>query len=64
MKATGPGQSTLLLLDVVKVLNKYQISYAVIGALAASFYGVVRASLDADAVISLPHGKMDIRNLT
>ena len=64
MKITGSGQSTLLLLDVIEVLNKFQIAYAVIGAIAASFYGVVRASLDADAVISLPHGNTDIRNLT
>ncbi len=32
MRASGPGQSALLLLDVVAVLNSAQIGYAVIGA--------------------------------
>ncbi|MBI5150402.1 MAG: nucleotidyltransferase [Candidatus Omnitrophica bacterium] len=53
MKATGPGQSSLLLLDVIDILNKSRVPYAVIGAFAASFHGIVRASMDADAVISL-----------
>ena len=52
-RPNSSGQSALLLLDVIDVLNKFRVSYAVIGALAAGFYGVVRASLDADAVISL-----------
>ncbi|VAX34958.1 hypothetical protein MNBD_UNCLBAC01-699 [hydrothermal vent metagenome] len=52
MKANGPGQSSLLLLDLINIFQKYNISYAVIGAFAASFYGVVRASMDADALIS------------
>jgi len=53
MKIKGPGESPLLLLNVIKVLGKYRIPYAIVGAFAASFYGLVRASLDADAVISL-----------
>lgn len=53
MKINGPGESSLLLLKVIKYLNKLRIPYAVVGAFAASFYGVVRASLDADAVISV-----------
>ena len=53
MKIKGPGESFLLLLNIIKILNKYKIPYAVVGAFAASFYGVVRASLDADAVISI-----------
>lgn len=64
MKTKGSGQSALLLLDVIDVLNKFKISYAVVEALAASFYGVVRASLDADAVISLAHSKTNIGSLT
>ena len=52
MSPSGPGQSPLLLIDVVAHLDELGIAYAVIGALAASFHGVVRASLDADAVIS------------
>lgn len=53
LRTTAPGQSALLLLDVVDLLDKHSIPYAVIGAFAASFYGMVRASLDADAVISM-----------
>jgi len=41
------------LLDAVGILKELHINYAVIGAMAASFYGVVRASFDADAVISI-----------
>lgn len=50
MRATQPGQSALLLLDVVEVLRGAGVRYAVLGAMAASVHGVVRASLDADAV--------------
>lgn len=55
MRTSGPGQSPFLLLDVINILDQSNIPYAVVGALAASFYGVVRASMDADAVISF-HG--------
>jgi hypothetical protein len=54
MRTTGPGQSALLLLDAAGLLEGAGVPYAVIGAMAASFHGVVRASLDADALISLP----------
>ena len=53
MKINGPGESSLLLLKVIKLLDKFKIPYAIVGAFAASFYGQVRASLDADAVISV-----------
>lgn len=42
------------MLDAVAVLRGQAIGYALIGAMAASVHGVVRASLDADAVLSLP----------
>lgn len=51
MRATTYGQSSLLLLDVIEFLNNREVPYVIIGAFAASFYGVIRASLDADAVI-------------
>ena len=51
MRADESGQSALLLLDVIQILNQFKIPYAIIGAFAASFYGIVRASLDADALI-------------
>lgn len=52
MKITGPGESSLLLVNVIKILARYRIPYAVVGAFAVSFYGMVRASIDADALIS------------
>lgn len=58
MRATGPGQSLLLLLDVVGVLEKQDIEYGVVGALAASVYGTVRATTDADAVVSASQSKL------
>ena len=53
MNVTGPGQSLLLLLDVVGLLDEQCIPYGVIGALAASVYGTIRATTDADALVSV-----------
>jgi len=53
MRTTGAGQSSLLLFDAISVLNRETINYAVVGAMAASVHGVVRASIDADAVLSI-----------
>jgi predicted nucleotidyltransferase len=53
MRAKRPGQSPLLLLDVIDVLARERVDYAVIGALAAAVYGSIRASTDADALVSL-----------
>ena len=58
MRAQRPGESALLLLDAVDVLNSAGISYAVIGAMAASVHGVVRASVDADAVLAMPVNRL------
>ena len=63
MKVNSSGQSSLLFLDVVRDFKKRKISYAVIGAFAASFYGVIRASVDVDAVISIKHIASDISSL-
>lgn len=63
MRTIGSGQSAILLLDVVEVLNNLNVPYAVVGAFAASFYGVIRASVDVDAVISLEAGRIDIETL-
>jgi hypothetical protein len=52
MRASGPGESAKLLVDVVDVLAARSIDYAVIGALAASLHGAGRASLDAGLVVS------------
>jgi hypothetical protein len=53
VKASKPGESALLLLDVVEVLASSDIDYAVVGAMAASLHGAVRASVDADALLSV-----------
>jgi predicted nucleotidyltransferase len=53
MRTRRSGESALLLLDAVEVLLDEQVDYAVVGAMAASVHGVVRASLDADAVLSI-----------
>lgn len=58
MRARRPGQSPLLLLDVIDVLTHERVDYAVIGALAAAVYGAIRASADADALVSLTVGKL------
>jgi hypothetical protein len=54
VRTGAAGESALLLLDVIDLLNAQArgVSYAVIGALAASVHGVVRASLDADVLLS------------
>jgi hypothetical protein len=54
MRTRQAGESALLLLDAVDLLERAGIAYAVVGAMAAAVHGVVRASMDADAVISLP----------
>lgn len=53
MKARAPGESTLLLLDVVAVLTAAATDYAVIGAMAAAVHGAIRATTDADALVSV-----------
>jgi hypothetical protein len=58
MRASGPGQSTLLLLDVATVLAKGKVAYAVIGAMAAAVHGSIRGTTDADAVLSVTPSKL------
>jgi predicted nucleotidyltransferase len=58
VSATGPGQSFALLLDVIKILHAQGVDYAVIGGLAASAHGVVRGSLDADALLSVSESEL------
>jgi len=53
MRAKASGESTLLLVDAVQVLRASQVDYAIIGAMAASVHGVIRASRDADALLSI-----------
>jgi len=58
MKARGPGQSALLLLDIAEVLETEDIQYAVVGAMAASIHGAIRATTDSDALLSASVPKM------
>lgn len=51
MRTKRAGQSALLLLDAVEVLQHQKIDYAVIGAFALSAHGVVRASTDVDVLL-------------
>ena len=53
MRTTGPAQPAELLLDVVDLLMDFSVRYAVIGAFAVSYFGVPRATADADTVIWL-----------
>ena len=53
MRATGPSQPAPLLLDIFDILQELGIPHAIVGALAVSYYGVPRASVDADAAIWL-----------
>jgi hypothetical protein len=53
MRTSAPGQSALLMVDVADQLATLGIRYAVVGAMAAAVHGLVRASLDADAVVAL-----------
>jgi len=53
MRATGPNHAAHLLPDVLDVLNELGIPNALIGAMAASYYGVPRATAEAHALIWL-----------
>jgi hypothetical protein len=59
VRTRGPGEAALLLLDVVHHLGSERVGYAVIGAMAASVHGLVRASVDADVVLSAPASQLD-----
>jgi predicted nucleotidyltransferase len=58
MRARGRGESALMLLDVVDVLSKERVDYAVIGAMAASVHGSIRATTDADALLSVTPARL------
>jgi predicted nucleotidyltransferase len=51
MRTKRVGQSALLLLDAVEILQREKVDYAVIGAFALSAHGVVRASTDVDVLL-------------
>jgi hypothetical protein len=45
------GQAALLFLDVVEILQREKVDYAVIGAFALSVHGTIRGTMDVDAVV-------------
>ena len=51
MRPQHAGQSALLFLDAVEILQRENVAYAVIGAFALSVHGMVRATMDVDAVV-------------
>ena len=51
MRTNKGGQSALLLLDVVEILRREKVDYAVIGAFALTVLGVIRATTDVDALL-------------
>ncbi len=53
MRTKSSGESALLLLDAVQILRAEHVDYAIVGAMAASVHGVIRASRDADALLSI-----------
>jgi len=63
MRTTARGQSPILMLDVIEVLSKNKVSYAIVGAMAASVHGQIRGSVDADAIISMKETEFTIENL-
>ena len=58
MRTNKGGQSALLLLDVVDILRREKVNYAVIGAFALTVLGVVRATTDVDALLSAAPGRL------
>ena len=51
MRTQQAGQSALLFLDVVEILQREKVAYAAIGALALSVHGAVRGTTDVDALL-------------
>ena len=58
MRTDKGGQSAFLLLDVVEILRREKVDYAIIGAFALSVLGVVRATMDADALLFAKPGRL------
>lgn len=58
MKTTRPGQSALLLPDVIALLHKHGVDYLVIGAFALAVHGTVRGSMDVDALLRVDPARL------
>jgi hypothetical protein len=53
VRTRQPGQSALLFLDAVEILQREKVDYAVIGAFALAGHGTVRGTTDVDAILYL-----------
>jgi hypothetical protein len=51
VRTNQAGQSALLFLDAVEILQREKVNYAVIGAFALSVHGTIRGTTDVDAVL-------------
>ena len=58
MRTHQSGQSALLLLDVVEILDREHVDYAVIGAFALAVLGEVRATTDADVLLHTTRARL------
>ena len=58
MRTNKGGQSALLLLDVVDILRREKVNYAVIGAFALTVLGIVRATTVVDALLFAAPGRL------
>ena len=62
MRTHQAGQSALLFLDVVEILQREKVDYAAIGAFALSVHGTVRGTMDVDAVVhTSPRGLTNLQ---
>ncbi len=51
----------MLLLDLVKVLSKFKVPYAIVGGYAVALHGATRGTLDIDLII--PHEERHFINI-
>jgi hypothetical protein len=59
-----PDSNPLRLLhEVGRILDREGVSWAAIGALAVAYHGFVRASLDADAIVTFKGSRTDLERL-
>jgi hypothetical protein len=56
--APGEGYSLPLLMRVLPILKEEAIDYLVIGSFALAVYATVRATLDIDALLSVPPARL------
>ena len=65
MSTSQPASNPTQFLDQIgRVLDSENVGWATIGALAVAYHGLVRASLDADALITLKNSSLDLDKLT